>query len=335
MATVDIHYARAIIACCEQSGLSTEQLLKEAGIDKAQLSSDDCRIAGEKITYMVKHTWVRLDDEFMGNTEHPCKYGVFALMSKYALNHDSLQLVLEQAIHFYRLFTSDLKMQLKVKGSTAEFSIEFAKPELDIGNFFQEFWLMIWHRFASWVIGRKITLNQVYFPYPKPVHHHELKNAFPCRQNFNQAMMKISFSAAYLNLPPVRNQRDLLIFLKDSPADLITIPGEEISYGAKIRTHIRKQQQSILHCPDFELLAQRYNISSQTLRRKLKTEGTSYGQIKDEIRRDIALEKLAASTSSIDQIARHLGFSESRSFTRAFKKWTGQTPSDYKHHYKR
>ena len=90
MATVDIHYARAILACYARSGLSIEQLLGEAGIDQDILANNDSRIAGEKITYLVKHTWARLDDEFMGCTEHPCKHGVFALMSKYSLNHDSL-----------------------------------------------------------------------------------------------------------------------------------------------------------------------------------------------------------------------------------------------------
>ncbi|NQZ31822.1 MAG: AraC family transcriptional regulator ligand-binding domain-containing protein [Oceanospirillaceae bacterium] len=330
MATVSVHYLRAIINCNLRKGFTLEQVLQGSNILEKTLDSDEARVPGEVITYIVKHSWMRLNDEFMGCTQTPCKHGVFELMTKYALNHDSLQNVLEQGIHFYQLFSDDIKMQLSVKANIAEFSIDFLKPELDIGNFFQEFWLMIWHRFASWVIGRKITLNQVYFPYPKPAHHQELKNAFPCRQNFNQSVMKISFNADYLNLPPVRTQRDLLIFLKDSPADLITIPGEEISYQAKIRTLILTQQQNILSCPDFELLAKNFNISSQTLRRKLKTEGTSYGKIKDDIRRDIAIEKLSANTLSIATIARSLGFSESRSFTRAFYKWTGHTPSDYK-----
>ena len=144
--------------------------------------------------------------------------------------------------------------------------------------------------------------------------------------------MKISFSLHYLELPPIRNQRDLQLFLKDSPADLITIPGEEISYRAKIRTQLM-QPQTIFRCPDFEQLAKHFNISSQTLRRKLKTEGTSYGLIKDELRRDIAIDKLSSNTGSVDSIARSLGFSESRSFTRAFRKWTGQSPSEYRAKY--
>lgn len=340
MATVDIHYAKAIINCCVRQRLNVDQLMKEVDLSWQQLEQlshynttsgkPQGRIAGEKITQMVKYTWAKLNDEFMGCTEHPCKSGVFALMCKYALAQTNLQDVLQRGIEFYNLFTDDLQIQLTTKGNTVELSFQFARPELDIDNFFQEFWLMIWHRFASWVIGRKIALKQVAFPYPKPPYHSELKYAFPCRHNYQQAVLKLSFSSEYLSLSPVQTQRDLAIFLKNSPADLITIPGSDKSYQAQIRSLLIHQQSSTLQCPSFEALAKHFNVSSQTLRRKLRAEGCAYPQIKDDIRRDIAIEKLRADTLSISQIARSLGFSESRSFTRAFKKWTGYSPSHYK-----
>ena len=331
MATVDIHYAKAILECSARRGLNTDLLMKEVDLTWDQLNQTrHSRIAGEKITHMVKHTWAKLNDEFMGCTEHPCKAGVFALMCKYALAQDNLQDVLLRGIEFYNLFTDDLQMQLLTKGKSVELIIQFNRPELDIDNFFQEFWLMIWHRFASWVIGRKIALKHVAFPYSKPQYHKELKYAFPCRHSYQQANLKLSFSHDYLSIAPVQTKRDLAIFLKHSPADLITIPGSDESYQAQIRSLLIHQQQNILQCPSFEKLATHFNLSSQTLRRKLKAEGSSYPQIKDDIRRDMAIEKLLVGNLSISEIARSLGFSESRSFTRAFKKWTGYSPSDYK-----
>jgi AraC-like DNA-binding protein len=318
MATVDSHYARAILQCNIRRGFNVDQLMFETGLTNKLLASKNSRVDGEKITYMVKHTWARLNDEFMGCTEHPCKHGVFALMCKYALRHSTLNEVLLQGIHFYNLFSDDISMQLSVKAKTAELNIEFMRPEKDVDFFFHEFWLMIWHRFSSWVIGKKIALSQVSFPYAKPLHHQELKHAFPCRHNFKQASLKLNFSADYLQLSPVRTQRDLSIFLKNSPADLITIPGEEKSYKARIRSLLIHQQYSVLCCPGFESLAKHFNLGAQTLRRKLSAEGTSYPQIKDEIRKDMAIESLLADTQSIADIARSLGFSESRSFTRAF-----------------
>lgn len=330
MATVDSHYARAILQCNVRRGFNVEQLKIETGLTDHLLAAKHARVDGEKITYMVKHTWARLNDEFMGCTEHPCKHGVFALMCKYALRHNTLNEVLLQGIHFYNLFTDDIKMQLSIKANTAELHIKFSRPEKDTDFFFHEFWLMIWHRFASWVIGKKIALSQVSFPYAKPWHHQELKNAFPCRHNFSQTSLKLNFSVQYLQLAPVRTQRDLALFLKNSPADLITIPGEEKSYKARIRSLLIHQQNSVLNCPDFETLATHFNLGAQTLRRRLVSEGTSYPQIKDDIRKDMAIESLLADTQSIADIARSIGFSESRSFTRAFKKWTGMSPTEYK-----
>lgn len=330
MATVDSHYARAILKCSIRRGFNVEQLMREAGLDKDCLDRQSARVEGEKITYMLKHTWAKLNDEFMGCTPNACRPGVFALMCKYALKHATLHEVLLQGIDFYNVLTDDIKMNLSVKSKVAELTIHFLQPQLDVEHFFHEFWLMIWHRFASWVVGKKITLSQVSFSYPKPAHHQELKNAFPCRHNFNQDSLKISFSDQYLTLSPVRTQHQLSIFLKNSPADLITIPGEEKSYKSSIRSLLIHQQHNILLCPDFETLAKHFNLGGQTLRRRLTAEGTSYPQIKDDIRKDMAIDQLLTGACSVADIGRALGFSESRSFSRAFKKWTGYNPTQYR-----
>lgn len=71
-------------------------------------------------------------------------------------------------------------------------------------------------------------------------------------------------------------------------------------------------------------------MSPQTLRRRLKDEGTSYQKLKDQLRRDMALFYLDQPDISIQGIAEMLGFAEPSTFHRAFKKWTGMTPGDYR-----
>ena len=214
MATVDSHYARAILQCNVRQGLSIDQLMFETGLSDEFLKCKRNRVDGEKITYMVKHTWARLNDEFMGCTEHPCKHGVFALMCKYALRHKTLNEVLLQGINFYNLFSDDIQMQLTVKAKVAELIIEFSQPDLDVDFFFHEFWLMIWHRFSSWVIGKKIALTQVAFPYPRPSHYRELKNAFPCRHNFSQNNFKAVFQHTVLTLGTSAHSTRFINFFK-------------------------------------------------------------------------------------------------------------------------
>lgn len=329
MATVSVHYINAVLACMQRRGKPVTPLLQAVQLDQARLTHAQQRVPAEVMTQLVKQVWAGLADEFMGCTRRPCKQGVFALMTRHVLRCDSLQAVLEQGIHFYNLFTDDIQMRLQQRGGRVELRARFREPAFDPDHFYQEFWLVIWHRFASWLIGCKIPLIQVSFPYSKPAHHTELKHLFPCRHRFNHSELTFSFSEDYLACQPVRTQRDLARFLKHSPADLITIPGDEKRFAAMIRARLLHQPAEVLHCPSFESLAQGFNISSQTLRRRLRDEGTSYPQIKAEIRRDLAIEKLYSQRLAVSDIARMLGFSEARSFTRAFKQWTGQTPSAY------
>jgi AraC-like DNA-binding protein len=71
-------------------------------------------------------------------------------------------------------------------------------------------------------------------------------------------------------------------------------------------------------------------MTSRTLRRKLETEGTSYTDLLDNVRHALAMDFLNTSVLSTDDIAAALGFSDSASFRRAFKRWTGKSPSAFR-----
>ncbi len=285
------------------------------------------------VTKFSRHWILRLrqnlNDEFLGCTNQPCKLGMFPFMARHVLHYKSLENMLEQGISFYNLVTDDLQMKLLRSGDFAELAFTFPHPERDPQHFFLEFWLIIWHRFSSWLIDVKIPLSLVCFTHPKPAHYQEAKLLFACRHSFNRPVVKLCFHAKYLDLPCVRTKKELTRFLRDSPADLITIPGSEHSFKAKIRAILLHHESDTLYCPSFETLALNLSMSAQTLRRRLKVEGTSYPMIKDEIRRDLAIDYLQMSNRSITDISNALGFSEPRSFTRAFKHWTGVSPSKY------
>jgi AraC-like DNA-binding protein len=77
-------------------------------------------------------------------------------------------------------------------------------------------------------------------------------------------------------------------------------------------------------------LADDLQISSSTLRRRLEAEGQSYQSIKDQLRRDMAIDLLSFSQLSVMDIAGELGFAETSAFHRAFKKWTDANPGEYR-----
>ncbi|HRO60968.1 MAG TPA: helix-turn-helix transcriptional regulator, partial [Burkholderiaceae bacterium] len=77
-------------------------------------------------------------------------------------------------------------------------------------------------------------------------------------------------------------------------------------------------------------IAHALNVSVRTLHRQLADEGTSLQSIKDDMRREQAIDQLSRTTRPIKQIARAVGYESEKSFARAFRQWTGEAPSEYR-----
>ncbi|HLN25659.1 MAG TPA: AraC family transcriptional regulator, partial [Patescibacteria group bacterium] len=100
------------------------------------------------------------------------------------------------------------------------------------------------------------------------------------------------------------------------------------SIGARLRRHLRPLSPE--DWPSFEVMAVELGQSPSTLRRRLEAEGQSYQLIKDHLRRDMAINALSETGKSVMEIAADLGFAEPSAFHRAFKKWTGAKPGEYR-----
>ena len=74
----------------------------------------------------------------------------------------------------------------------------------------------------------------------------------------------------------------------------------------------------------------RNRLVSHYPRRRLEAEGTSYQQLKDRLRSDLAIDRLVSSQASIDELALELGFHDASAFHRAFRRWTGLPPGAYR-----
>lgn len=82
--------------------------------------------------------------------------------------------------------------------------------------------------------------------------------------------------------------------------------------------------------PKLEEASLFFEMNEQTLRRRLKADGHSFKQLKEDTRRDMAMYYIKESGHSIEEIGFRLGFSEASTFIRAFKQWTGLTPLNYR-----
>ncbi|MGI9285207.1 MAG: helix-turn-helix domain-containing protein [Pseudomonadales bacterium] len=130
----------------------------------------------------------------------------------------------------------------------------------------------------------------------------------------------------------VQNRESLGEFLDNILYHLISIERQPTSIGTSIRSLI-KDGLSTGELPSFEEVAEMLKLSNSGLRRRLNKEDLSYSDIKEGVRRDIAIEQLLAGDTKVADIAEYLGYAESSSFVRSFKRWTGLTPSQYRANY--
>ncbi|GAA5317176.1 MAG: AraC family transcriptional regulator [Candidatus Pelagadaptatus aseana] len=329
MATIGTHYIHTALGGAKARGLVPRDLIRQCRIPEKPLNDPKARIAVPLVAKLYDLIAKELNDEFMGFTERPCKVGTFNLMAEWVSYGETLEDLLTRGIRFYNQVTDEIQMSLEYEGDHVYLTSHFRRQELDFEHFFIEYWHVIWHRFASWYIGKPIKLLAAYINYT-PLDSEEFLLLYRCPTHTKSKVNRLVFHRSYLEQPLIKSKQELEVFLRRAPIDLLTIPGEDTSLSAKINQLLGDKGSARLSFPNSAELAKELEISEQTLRRRLSEEGTSYQQIKNNLRSDLAVKLLANRNLSIAEVANRLDFSEPRVFTRAFKQWTGYTPKDFR-----
>jgi len=325
--TIPHNFVQAALRGPALKGYDVNTLLTQAGIVEDVLNSPMSRVTAKQFAALVKSIWLTMHDEFMGLGRVVSPLGSFAMMCHATIHRPTLEKAYARAYRFYGLFLELPEMTLERHDDYAVIKVDGSKMK-DPDHFLMESLLVIWHRFGSWLIGRRIHLIEASFDYAAPDHASEYRRLFHCDIHFDQSYTGLKFPVKFLQERLIQNEGTLKTFLKNSPADLLARPDEGDSLVAQIRAIIGDDLSQEL--PNFEFVASQLHTSAQTLRRRLKEEGLTYQELKDQMRRDTALYLLEQGDLSIHEIAERLGFSEPSTFHRAFKKWTGITPGAYR-----
>ena len=326
--TISIHFVNAALAGVRRLNIDLNVILNRAGIDAELLTQPRARVSPDQYTRLAQTLWLVTQDEHLGVGRSPRRLGTFAMMCRLIIHAGTLGKALERGSQFYRLFGDEWSMGMARDTHDARLSVHIPMDR-DPEHFITEGMLMVWHGLASWLIERRIPLERVQFAYPEPSHIQEYDALFfsPIMR-FDQQRTEITFAADYLDLPIRQTEASLDEFLKTAPAQLLVKFKNSSSLTSRIRevlkTHIGEEM------PTLNDVASRLYLSPQTLRRRLATEGKSYQTVKDNLRRDAAIHLLLRPELTLEDVAQQVGFSETSTFHRAFKKWTGVTPGLYR-----
>ena len=323
VAITPVAFVRAIVAAYRRYGKDPGDALRRARIAPEFLSDPRNRVTGSQMQTLFGIAIQELDDEALGWFSRRLPWGSYGMLCRATLGSPTLEVALKRWCRYHGLLTDDIALKFTVTRSAAAIVIQINR---DLGEM-EEFCFATIFRYilgyACWAVNSRIPLLETCFPFDALEHIEVYRMLFPGPLHFRSESAKISFDPQYAALSIRRDDRALNKMLQHAVPLTIFPYRRDRLLVQRVRELLRMQPDSP-HTG--ESLAMELHVSPRTLHRQLQEEGTSLQALKNEIRRDRAVELLNRTSRPIKQIAPAVGFHNEKSFSRAFKQWTGVTP---------
>ena len=318
-------FVQAIMQAYAQRGMSPA-----AALQKAQITPDAAADASQRITALqfeaLSHAAMReLDDEGLGWFARRLPWGSYGMLARASISSATLGLALARWCRHHGLLVDDLRLTLTAQGSTACLAVHEVR-ELGAQGALREFCLVSLlrniHGVASWLIDEPLALAGARFPFAAPAHADVYRVLFPGPVAFGAPQACLLLPAHYLSVPLARDEAALQQMLERA------LPIQVRPYRRERRLAQRVRQLLAADCRHTaETLAQQLLLSTRSLHRQLHDEGYGLQQIKDEVRREHAIALLLRTNRPVKRVAQACGYHSDKSFTRAFRLWTGMSPA--------
>ena len=177
------------------------------------------------------------------------------------------------------------------------------------------------------VMGEAFSPREIRLAYGPPDDAAKYPDLFGCPVLFGQPENQFRFDAACLDRRADLGNELTHTFAKQICDGLL----EEFRLSIGVTGEVQHMLlANLMRAKRFEEVAGRLNMSARTLRRKLREENTSYRQLVDELRKDVAIKYLRETDLTVEDIASTLGFSDAANFRQAFRRWTKAAPHQFR-----
>ncbi len=326
-AETPIAFIAAMVKAYRERGMDPSAALSAAQITPEELKNPAARVTALQMEWMSAAAMRELDDEALGWFSRRLPWGSYGMLVRASLSAPNLAVALQRWGRHHGLLTDDIAVTLHTQDGLAHLTLT---EHRDLGEL-REFCVVSVLRnalgVACWLIDSRIPLAGTTLCFAPPPHANSYRVLFDGPTTFNAPANSLQFDAGYLQLPIRRDeaalqrmlQRALLLTVRPYRRDRLLVE--------KVRQVLSDEPAQSRNADDLSL---RLNLSTRTLHRQLKEEGATLQQLKDSVRRDKAVDLLLRTQRPIKQIAAEVGFLNEKSFIRAFKGWTGQTPETWR-----
>ena len=234
---------------------------------------------------------------------------------------------LELFARYFMLRTSLVLVRLELTRDHARLCFQENHPLEDVGRPVLEAIVLTIRNLFEYVTMGMCRANAAAFAFDEPPHGALARTLFGCPVHDQAGWNGFEVPLAQLD-KPVRasNPRALMQAIQRCQEELARLARKQ-ELSSRVRILMLEKQNAL---PSLQVTARLLNLTPRTLHRRLVEEGTSYRDILDTVRQQMALDLLRDGQMSLQEAAFMLGYGDLANFRRAFKRWTGSPPSDYR-----
>jgi AraC-like DNA-binding protein len=324
--TVSMRFVQRLVVAMERAGVPRVELLRALKIDAAQLDAADARLPGARIRSIFGlGIDLTADPAFGLRWVKWMNPTAFAPLSNLVAHAASLRHGFESVSAFEGLLFDGACFELLERGDRATvrcFSLTDAPPHirrLAAEMVVTAFFLMI--RFFD----ARVRLKRVCFQHAAPPYREEYTRLFQGAERFKQPWNGIVFDRALLDRPSPFKDEDMHSALRAVAERRIQRLAHRVSHAKRVREFL--SDRGWRRRVNMKTVARALGLSVRSLRRHLCDEGVSYKAIENDALALVARRLLCDEQRTIQEAAFEMGFSDTTAFHRAFKRWTGTTPS--------
>lgn len=321
--------SRALLTACERLGISSDEVLRQAGLSREELEPPDRRLSREQASALWQAAYrVSGDPDLALHAAEATPFGAYEVIDFLALHAPSVGEALERCAHYFPLINTAVTLPIERLGDRVAFGVLDESGPSGISRPYAEYCFTAFLVHVRQATGVDVRPLEVEFVHEAPPSVAEHERVFGCAVRFGAKHTRMFFDLATWQASNQRAQPGVLKLLTEHAEHLLS----RLPRAPELVEQVRRQIAEALGPgePGLADVARALGMSTRSLQRRLRELGHSYAGLLDEVREASARRHLERGELSIAEVAYLLGFSEQATFQRAFRRWTGQTPLDYR-----
>jgi len=309
-------------------GVDVEPLLRDAGFDRAALDDPAQRFSIDDVSVLWELAVARSGKRTLGlDRALAATYGKLGVVGYAMMACPTLLAALERLVRYMKVVSNAATFDLREAPGGRWIELGHAGGERPVPRQRSEFGMLTIISFCAWITGRDVNAAVIEFVDPHPGDTRVHDQVFGCPLRFGQVANRALLHHADLALP---------LSARDST---IAALHEGLAEDELARLQAALTSQRVLHLlasrlpgsePRRDEVAAALKMSDRTLQRRLRAEGTSFQQLLDDTRRELAQQYLRRPRNSLRHVAELLGFEDQSNLFRACKRWFGESPGRYR-----